>query len=178
MVRAEAEAIQNRLTAKRGYYTCDSRCFCTNGRRNQEVSIPKTKACVANFLKNQKNSMDLWCTCFFNCLIIGLILKMATALSAKTMRNSLFNYVFDVWTCSLATSKTVFSVTYFHTSQDKYVPVHVLYKHPPLQIGRYTHSRHCFIWNGEYFWYSLYSIPSSSIFPIENFCSPIWEMHL
>ena len=33
--------------------------FCTNRRKNQTVSMSKTKACATNFLENQKVSMDL-----------------------------------------------------------------------------------------------------------------------
>ena len=33
--------------------------FCTNRRKNQTISMPKTKACATDFLENQKFSMDL-----------------------------------------------------------------------------------------------------------------------
>ena len=45
--------------------TCDSLYFCTNRRKNQTVSMSKTKACATNFLENQKFPMDLRCICFF-----------------------------------------------------------------------------------------------------------------
>ena len=70
--------------------TCDSLYFYTNKRKNQAVSIPKTKACATNFLENQKFPMDCDAHAFLNCLIIRLILKMTAALSAKTMCNSPF----------------------------------------------------------------------------------------
>ena len=64
--------------------TCDSPFFCTNRRKNQAVSTPKTKACATNFR---------WicdARALLNCLIIRLILKISAALSAKTMCNSPF----------------------------------------------------------------------------------------
>ena len=44
---------------KRGCCACDGLYFCTNRRKNQTVSISKTKACATNFLEKQKFSMDL-----------------------------------------------------------------------------------------------------------------------
>ena len=55
------------MKKRRGCCTCDSPFFCTNRRKNQAVSTPKTKACATNFR---------WicdARALLNCLIIRLI---------------------------------------------------------------------------------------------------------
>ena len=71
----------------RGCCTCDSPYFCMNKHKNQAISIPKTKACVTNF----RRICDAHA--FLNYLIIRLILRMAVALSTKTMCSSPFSLI-------------------------------------------------------------------------------------